>query len=627
LAGAGAGEGDVMDRAGSAATGAAVGGVLGGAIPPVAAAAPHAYRFARGVFNVVTPRGTRAPAGFTPTGSPIEGAAFIADGSAPAAAGADEQALRLIADQLTRAGRTPADIERRLAELREARTYHSRGQAQGVVAPVDVDPALQSLAGSVSRAYPEARREIGAFIDARQTGLTPPTASAEALAGRGIPTVEKLGKPLTGAQAERAFGTSFDTPAGGTVPTGHVARIRDALRRAFLISDADYHGHRASGVRTVEAIVQRAEEQARDAFGAAYGAARGQNLYGAVNDVFKRHIQQAALTQSTGMEADLRKVASLFLRPTRKTLELQQFQNVKRQLDAMIRDDLAKPKYVPRAGLLDQLRKDLLEAVDNATGGESSPYRLARQQFSDEMSMADAYLMGRKALDDKTRLRRTGPGREIAGTEITADTFSELTPGQQKLFRFGLLDAVSAGAMRKPKEREALAIFSTPRVQELLQAAIPRSERGAAAFANRPERFGRYLDFEKGMQDTRYAVRGNSATAERLQDDLALAGMEQLNRLRDLHKGSASAWDYGLRIVQWVADRAFGLNAEAAKEIARFLFTANQAQQQDFLRRLAAIMPADRMQRFNQLLGQVAGAGGMQAGAIVGGAASGPVQL
>jgi hypothetical protein len=226
-----------------------------------------------------------------------------------------------------------------------------------------------------------------------------------------------------------------------------------------------------------------------------------------------------------------------------------------------------------------------------------------------------------------------------AGAEVTADAFNALTRGEQKLFRFGVLDSVTSQAMRKPREREALAIFSTPRVQELLGAAIPRTAtktgkaRKGAEFADRPQRFGRFVDTERAMLDTRDVVRGNSMTARNLQDDLALAGMEAAQQVQgfvDMFRGSTSLWSFAQRFLEQQFQKFFGVGADAAAEAARMLFTANPQERIAIMQRIAQIMPADRMARFTELVRQIQrgiAPSAAFAGGMAGTPASGPAQI
>jgi hypothetical protein len=163
-------------------------------------------------------------------------------------------------------------------------------------------------------------------------------------------------------------------------------------------------------------------------------------------------------------------------------------------------------------------------------------------------------------------------------------------------------------------------------VQEPLSATIKRTDDVTGVFADRPERFSRFLDFERDMQQTRETIRGNSMTARNLQDDMALAGLETVQRVQsfmDMFRASTSMWNFGHLLFQWIADRAFGIRADAARELTRMLFTANPQERVRILAWVAERMPADRMTRFNELMAQVqqrVAAPGVSAGAGAAGA-------
>jgi hypothetical protein len=492
------------------------------------------------------------------------------------------------------------------AQAGRAGKFWSSGQAQNVTALGDLTPGLRRLASALARKYPEAARIQSDFITARQTGQVPRGASAAELAQRGLPTRERFADPITGAQAEAQFGTTFGAGKKNPLPAGQGERLGDALERVYLLKDKRHHDIARSGVRTVEGIVKRAEEQARDSYAKAYAAHAGMSLRRTVSDVFSRHLARASLQESTATEAYLLKARKLFLRPQR-SIDLRQFDQVKRELDGMIRDDLAKPKYVHRGGVLAALQRDLLDAVDSATGGLASPYKAARDLFSSEMALTDAYLLGRASLGDKAvRLRRTGPGQQITGTEITADTFNALeTAGEQMLFRIGLMDAIRARPQTISVARSNLEIFDSPRVSQLIRVTVPRGKTKSGTYSDRHLRFGDYVEAERAMIETRDQVKGNSLTAQRIQDDLALGGLETVQAMQtftDMWRGSSGLLNFGMKLLEWIVDRSFGIGNDRAAALSRMLFTANPAEQEAILGRLAAMHPAGRMARFNELM-------------------------
>lgn len=174
-AGVGNAEGAFSDRQDSGRVGATIGGVLGTVAPPVIqgmgwlggkaadAASPQIARASQNIDNLRSRFAMRMSAD---------------GGSLPS--GADAAADQIIANQLSRGGVTVPQIRQRMAEAEQAALYHGsagqprgRSMAQNVTAPVDLDPSLQRLAGSVARQSPEAGTIGQSFQYARQTGSRP----------------------------------------------------------------------------------------------------------------------------------------------------------------------------------------------------------------------------------------------------------------------------------------------------------------------------------------------------------------------------------------------------------------------------------------------------------------------
>src|SRR6478609_8734510 len=111
----------------------------------------------------------------------------------------------------------------------------------------------------------------------RQTGLSLDEGPG-ALAVSGLPTRPMLSLPITGAQAERQFGTSFGTRQDDIVPMGQGQRIVDALKRATLTKDAKLHGLESNAYRTDQAIMDAAKAEAKPAYKALYDAGNNANI-------------------------------------------------------------------------------------------------------------------------------------------------------------------------------------------------------------------------------------------------------------------------------------------------------------------------------------------------------------
>lgn len=533
-----------------------------------------------GVFGGRLPTATRAP---------------VDSGGGPAAAVPRPQAAaeQMIADTLTRAGRTPDDLRAVLSNMDEARHFHSSGAAQDRVALADLDESLTRLAGSVARQSPEAARNIREFLHARQTGHTPRNLEPIDMADRGLPTREAFTDPITGAQAKRRLGRKFDTADDDPVPMGAMESMRDALRRAFLISDSDYHGHGATGLRTEQKILRSARDAADANYRAAEVANSGVNLRSALDAVFDRHIAEAAATRSPTLENVLKRARQTF---RSGPIELRQFDRIKRELDDTVERFLNRTDKGGKqiGGALTAMKNDLLNAVDEVTGGDTSLYRSARSAYSSDMDMLNALRMGRESLKDNS--------------EVAADNFLALaTEGERKLFRLGQIDSVTARGLDKSRAHDFTQVFKTPRVEALLTATIPRSKKGGAEFADRPQRFGRYVDAQSQMIEARNTVQGGSTTMRNAADDAAsdllqTIALKEFTSFLNMFRSSQSTWHFGQQMLTNAIDKAFGVRADVAKNLAEMLFTADAAQRAAILDSVAQRMPRSRMERFNQIM-------------------------
>lgn len=600
--GAGASEGGPAERLEGAATGAVAGGTLGAAIPPVVAAAGGVVRAVAPAVNFLARRRPAEPIlPFDARSDPIRGAQFVADGAPPPSPGevasAQERAVLAVRDAMLRGGVNPEQAQAELAGARSAAKPHSTGQAQTVTVPADINPALTRLAGVFARQSPEAAQEMSQVMQARQTGITPAGASQEALAQRGIPSVARLGEPMTGQQAQTRFGTHFGAGLANEVPIGSRSRIKDWLERFFLIKDKKFHGFGATGIETMEQVAARADAMSKANYDAARKAHAFDNFRKQVDDVFKAALDEAAAKEAPTVEKVIEKAHELF-RPG-KPINLEQFDNTKRVLDNRIKALLDDPDTVHAGGLLNEVKNKLLAAVDDATGGEKSLYATARNAHSGAMQDMRAYLAGRNVLTENEALRRTGPLADLIADESAAIRhFQMLDIERQRLWRQGFTDAVVAKLPRNVN-RSGLQIFNEDRVQRLLRETAP------AESANRAELLGRYIDFEGRMPETRHVSTGNSLTAMRVQDDLMAIATEASQNVRgvmDVLRGNTSLYQLGERLMTLAWDRAFGIGADAAREGTRFLFTANPAEQEAFLREVARRWPANRMAHFNQLM-------------------------
>jgi len=505
----------------------------------------------------------------------------------PPQTGAEAAADQIIANQLTRANVTVPQLRERFAAADEAARMGSNSRAQNLLAPVDIDPSLQRLAGSVARQQPEADTLGKSFQYARQTGQP-----------SGLPLPAETMVPTRPAMAR---------PGPNDPPVGQFERITDALKRALAIEDSALHGHGKTGYATEQLIIKRARAEADDLYGRAYAAAEGAGLDAVTPKVSVRPYIEPVLAKWATVAADeppavahaMRTFLRQFSAQTGPVGDLRQFQKAKEFADGVIEQWMKGPnrnKYV--GGQLAEIQRDLLGAVDNIqTNGVGTAYKAARDAFAGEMQLRDALKLGRDTLREDS--------------EVVVDQFRQLaTESERKLFRLGLWEGFRQMAARKGRGDDITRLFANPRVQEIMAEVIPRSRGADAVFANRPERFGEYLANEGRMIQTRNQTMGNSKTAERLADDEALNNMQSMIEAAKRSAASPSASGFIVNIMEAALSKLFGFRADTAAAIARQLYTASPREREMLLARIEARMGPGRAAEFARAMSEMSQAPG-----------------
>jgi len=585
-AGFGEGEGGLDKRLDNAMDVGRVGMGIGAVLPPVVAGAGKALTLAG---EVASPQVARAKAWWnadTPapplgmTAGPLDGGmSGGAGGAARSAAGADAAAEQIIANQLTRANVPVNRLMQQLTDADEAAKFYGGGasasRAQNALAPVDLDPSLQRLAGSVFRKQPEAANEMIAFGSARQTGQTPKLKMSE---DAGLLTRSTMARTQPGDR-----------------PMGQYERVRDGLKRALLIQDKDFHGHAANAYRTEQQIITANKAQSVPAYNKAYKAAEGVDLRPTLSPIMQKW-QERLIDEPAPVAAQIQKAMRLVeraLSPEGRKSHLERADKVKQwlddQIDRAFTSTNGRQRYL--GGRLTEFKNEIVSALDNIP--KAGPlYAMARGVFSSNMEALEALNLGRSVFKENG--------------DVVADQFKALaSPGLQKLFRLGMLDGFEKVMGRQKRSADITQMFENPRIQGILQEVIPRTQtrtgrvKANSEFANRPERFGQFLGNEKDMIRTRDEVFGNSKTQQRSVDD---AAFEDLNNIVEQFKGSPSATQMGFQFVQSVLNRTFGMRTDTAKSISRMLFTADPAERTRVLQAIEARMGPTRAAQFAQMM-------------------------
>jgi hypothetical protein len=584
VAGAGAGEG-LEGRLGEAATGATVGGLLGGAVPPAVSGFVGAGRKAR---DMLSPQMARAAGAWeargAPSSPPPAGRVAWIDDRTPLempTPGAEAQTNQMLANQAMRAGLTVDDLRARLAQADLDRTFYpgrdggSRGADTATL--MDIDDSFARMAGSVARASPEARNRLETFLTARQTGLPPRRGMLDPDSGL---TVREPGVPRV---TETARGATRIAP-----PAGQYERVHEGFKRALAISDEDFHGHAANPLRTEQQILKAARDEAKPLYDAAYQAGEGVDLRPVINPILQRWQEERLIQEPEPVQRAIRGLLRLFQSPTG---DLRRFDKAKQFADGAIEKWFESPigrnRYV--GGLLTELKNELLAAVD-AVPAVGPAYARARSAFSDRMT----------ARDILTRFRDSF---WKADSEITADDFLALTSReQQKLARLGMLWGFERQAGTE-RTRDVTRIFNNPRMHEMLGRMMPSTalESGRATPADIASRFLRFVETERAQAQLRQRVLGGSPTAERLADD---AAFESMNDVINQFRGSTGALSMGIAYVSRILNKLFGYQADAALGMAMRMTVSDPAARERALEEIARRMGRNRFEEFARLLAE-----------------------
>lgn len=497
-----------------------------------------------------------------------------ADGGMPPVP-AQNAATQMIADQLTRAGVTAEQLEQRLATGQWARTMHTTGKAQDATVLADLDESLARLLGSAVRQQPEAANTARNFLQARQTGLEP---EQPLHMTAGIPTRQPMSK---------------DVPIAGQHD-----RVRDALKRAFRISDKDFHGHAANANRTDDQLAESARELSKPAYEDTYKAGALVDLRPKLQPIVDKWAVRAAEAPHTEA-AVIRRGLREFAPSGQAVRNIKVFDKAKQFTDSAIKpyfEGVGDKKNPYLGGVLTEMKNELLGAVDSLpTVG--AKYQKARGIFSSHAESRRTLQMGRDAFNEEA--------------DVGVDAFKGLVGReQQKLFRLGYLGAYEKKSASLPAGADRTKLFGSPRQQELLANIIERTETklGRARtkggqpleFTDRPQRFGGYLAEESKGIRTKEIVSGNSKTAERMADDLAF---DTLHKFIDVFK-DPRLLSIGKRGFEYALNKTFGMSPDISASIAQQLLTANPAARQAVLNNLRMRLGKTRFQRFSELMGE-----------------------
>lgn len=502
---------------------------------------------------------------------------------APKGQGPEAAADSVMKSWMRSGGDTPQTFRKQLADVDEARRFYTNSQAESPVALADLSPAMQKLAGSVTRSSPEAATKAEAFIGARQTGLEPKAEGAQQmLAGSGVATKNPL-----------------SAPAKGELPAGQYERVKDALKRALLIEDSKSHGHASNAYRTEQELTQSLQAEAAKLYGEARAAAQNFNISKEIEGTVVKWADEAVGSQVREGKLIKRALQQFTTTEGKLVTNLDGFDKGKRAVDSMI-EVAIRQGDANAARVLTSVKNDLVAAVDNIAAQKiGEKYRTARDIYSSRAESRDAIDLGRKAFRENS--------------DVVADQFKALSTGDKKLFRLGMLESFEQNMGARKRAADITQVFETPRMQELLRTVIPRTtgQSGkvdkSTAISQNPERFSAYVGNEKAMVGTRDKVLGNSATQGRAMDDARLT-RQTVGEMFDRYRQSPSLFAVGMEAISTGLNKVFGFREDVAQQLARRLFTANPAEREAILTRLESQWGTDKVGTLGKVLDAAASA-------------------
>ncbi len=451
--------------------------------------------------------------------------------------GPDAAADAILARKMEQAGTSPAqvrlDLQRGQAQSAQMGP-NSRAELPETIA--DTSDAMQRLAGSVYRSGGEAGNFTRAALEGRQRGPANPYA-----------------------------------PQPGEA-SGQRTRIMDGTERALQIRSA------GSALQTERQIMQDQAREGQTLYRQAFQQQQPFEIQ-SVLDGFALQAQQ----YPAPFQARLHRALNLFRdnSPTRMPVtNLQRFDAAKKALDDMI-ETAQRQGQGNLTRELTGLKNELLGSVH--ANGQNQGYQAARQAWGSAAENREAIELGRAALRE--------------GSEISAEQYRGLTRGQQQLFRIGYLESLRNSLGTRKPGSDVTQLFQQARVQELMNEIIPRSAGRNAVYANRPERFGDLMQREARMVQTRNGVLGNSATAQRQQDDMGFAG-DALASMWNRFRSSPSLFNMGVEAVGVGIQKVFGYRQDVALALAQRLLESNPQVRNQILQRLRARGGPDRLARF-----------------------------
>jgi len=534
-----------------------------------------------------------------------------------------EVADEWLASKLKRSGQTPQSVADDLAEGQRSAQLDSNSTALLPEMLADTSDTMRRLTGSVYRTGNEAGDLIKGKLDTRQRGPENPFAPrtddqpqgqlerlldsfARGLKIKSANSARVTEKDIIAAQraeGNKLYGEARDaSEAFDLQPAidGVALKMQDyppdvmpKLQRAVDLFTRPVQKGAAAKEDNLILKMQRLAEDEQDALARAADPEKA----AAIEAVFAK--KQRRLMEDLSM---VQQQSRIFSAQRRAVDHVKQFDAAKKSLDDMI-EAAKRGGENNMARELTEFKDALLNRVHEYDGAgvptKNDKYQKARDSWGSHAENREAIELGRAALRENS--------------EVSVEQFKALNEAQKKLFRIGLREGVRNAAGGKTPGDDLTRLFQTRRVVDLLREAIPATPIPKSrklqpwskppAFSDRPQRFGDVLAREQRMVQTKNTAIGNSATAQRHQDDAEFAS----DALASILTGGRSLLNYGLEAVGVGLQKAFGYRQDVALELAKRLTEADPAKQAIMLANLGKKMGPSKLAEFLNQIGYSAG--------------------
>lgn len=432
--------------------------------------------------------------GLTGAAVPVVGKAggagyrWLRDRLAPGKGYAEQRAAKVMTDVLREEGKTPADVARVMQQDR----------ARGIPSVVaNVDPALVDLAETVAqRSSTKGSRKVEQRLKEQKTGSRERTYSR-------VKTELKPGDyhadldNMTTDLRNRARTLYDDAYAFGDVDD---PRITEILKHP----DFQSFYRKAREIADTEKLAAKLRGEDPSKFD--------------LPEIYK---------PSGRMDEAGNEILELVRLPDVRTLDY-----IKRGIDSTIRSGFkGEGTRVADANALRQLRREYVNAIDEATGGANSPYRMARQSYAGDMEVIDALEAGR---DKFTKMDHEEIVKLISG----------MSEAERQAFRTGAVRSIYDKLMTSSQNRNAAReLIGSPEMAAKLQPLF-----------DNPGQFRLFqaaLEREQQLFDQAGQVLASSRTAKRRGMTEAFEGSEGVvgDALMTSVTGSPTAWGSLLSLI------------------------------------------------------------------------------